>query len=102
MRLQALRVVNSTPWEKDKNILIVDDICSRGGTFYYSAKALKEYGVGDIYLYVSHLENSVHDGDMIKSGLIKKVFSTNSIYRKKIGADGLEVNADKIEILDIF
>ena len=39
---------------------------------------------------------------MIKSGLIKKIFSTNSIYRKKIGVDGLEVNADKIEILDIF
>ena len=26
---------------KDKNVLIVDDICSRGGTFYHSAKALK-------------------------------------------------------------
>ena len=27
---------------KDKNILIIDDICSKGGTFYYAAKALKE------------------------------------------------------------
>lgn len=100
--INGLSIMGNTDTLKGRNVLIVDDICSKGGTFYYSAKALKEYGVGDIYLYVSHLENSVHDGDMIKSGLIKKIFSTNSIYRKKIGADGLEVNADKIEIFDMF
>ena len=30
-----------------KDILIVDDICSRGGTFYYSVKKLKEAGAFD-------------------------------------------------------
>ncbi|MCM1324795.1 MAG: hypothetical protein NC218_11825 [Acetobacter sp.] len=66
---------------RDKDILIVDDICSKGGTFFHSAKALKDKGAKDIYLYISHCENSVYDGDMIKSGLIKKIFTTNSIFR---------------------
>lgn len=66
----------------NKNILIIDDICSKGGTFYHSAKALKELGFNNIYLYVSHCENIVHEGDMISSGLIKEIFTTDSIYRK--------------------
>ena len=62
-----------------KNILIVDDICSKGGTFYYSAKKLKELGARNIYLYISHCENSILEGELIKSGLLKKVFTTDSI-----------------------
>ena len=65
---------------KDKPIVIVDDICSYGGTFYYAAKALKELGAGNIYLHVDHCENSVLEGDMIKSGLIKEIWTTDSIY----------------------
>lgn len=69
---------------KDRNVLIVDDICSKGGTFYYSAKALKEAGAKNIYLYVSHLEDTVFDGELIKSDLIKKIFtSARSIYSTK-------------------
>lgn len=64
-----------------RNILIVDDICSRGGTFLYTAKALKEAGANKVYLYVTHCENSVFDGDMISSGLIEHIYTTDSIYR---------------------
>ena len=64
-----------------KNVLIVDDICSRGGTFLFSAKKLKELGAEDIFLYVSHCERSVLDGELITSGLIKKIYTTNSICR---------------------
>ena len=66
-----------------KNILIVDDICSRGGTFYYSAKKLKELGANNIYLYVSHCENTILDGDLLTSGLIEKVYTTDSIFTKE-------------------
>lgn len=38
---------------KERNVLIVDDICSRGGTFYHAANALKEAGAKNIYLYVT-------------------------------------------------
>ena len=68
---------------KDKDILIVDDICSRGGTFYYSAKALKEAGANKIYLYVTHCENTILEGEVLTSGLIEKVYTTNSIFTKE-------------------
>lgn len=66
---------------KDKNILIVDDICSRGGTFYHAAKALKEAGAKHIYLYVSHCEETIFKGEIFSSGLIDHVYTTQSIFK---------------------
>lgn len=68
---------------KEKTILIVDDICSRGGTFYHSAKKLKELGANKIYLYVTHCENTILDGELLNSGLIERVFTTDSIFTKE-------------------
>lgn len=65
-----------------KDILIVDDICSRGGTFYHSAKKLKELGVNKIFLYVSHCENTILDGELLNTGWIEKVYTTDSIFTK--------------------
>ncbi len=39
---------------RGKNLLIIDDICDGGRTFIELAKALKECGASDIYLYVTH------------------------------------------------
>lgn len=39
---------------KDKNVLIVDDLCDAGGTFILAAKKLKEHGVKEINLYTTH------------------------------------------------
>lgn len=66
-----------------KNVLIIDDICSKGGTFLHSAKALKALGANHINLYVSHCENTVLEGEMINSGLIEGIFTTNSIFTGK-------------------
>lgn len=70
---------------KGKPVLIVDDICSAGGTFYHAAKALKEAGAGDISLYVTHCEETIFKGALWKAmqndGLIDKVFTTDSIER---------------------
>lgn len=66
-----------------KDVLIIDDICSRGGTFYHSAKVLKEAGAKNIYLYVTHCENTILEGDLLTSGLIEKVYTTNSIFTKE-------------------
>lgn len=65
---------------KDKNVLIVDDICSRGGTFYHSAKALLEAGAKSVSLYVTHLEETVTFGDLPGSGLIDHIYTTESIF----------------------
>ena len=79
----GLDVVDNGIDLKDKTVLIVDDICSRGGTFYHSAKKLKELGVGEIYLYVTHCENTILEGEVLTSGLIERVFTTNSIFTKE-------------------
>lgn len=64
-------------------VLISDDICSKGGTFYYAAKALIEkYGVKDIDLYVTHCENSIKDGELLKEDSpINHIYTTDSIIR---------------------
>ncbi len=78
-KILGLDVSGNTDDIKGKSILIVDDICSSGGTFLHSAKKLKELGAGNIYLYVSHCEKSILDGALIDSGLIKRIFTTDSI-----------------------
>lgn len=77
---------------KDKDVLIIDDICSRGGTFYHSAKALKEAGANNIYLYITHCENTIFEGELLTSDLIKRIYTTNSIFTKE---------HEKIEVLEI-
>lgn len=66
-----------------RNILIVDDICSRGGTFTHMAKALKAAGAKEIFLYVTHCENTIENGTVLTDGMISHVFTTGSIYRGK-------------------
>ena len=80
--IQGLEVAGMTELVKGSDILIVDDISSRGGTFFFSARALKDMGAGNIYLYISHCENTILEGEVLKSGLIKKVFTTDSIFTK--------------------
>lgn len=65
-----------------KNVLIVDDICSKGGTFYHTSKKLKEMGAAKVFLYVTHCENTIFEGELLKdNGLIERIFTTNSIFR---------------------
>lgn len=66
-----------------RDVLIVDDICSRGGTFTHTAAALKSAGAKDIYLYVTHCENTIFNGSVLTDGMITQVFTTDSIYRGK-------------------
>lgn len=78
-RIESLEVSGKTELIKDSAILIVDDICSKGGTFRYAAKKLKELGCGDIYLWVTHCEDTIQQGNLLVNPLIKKIFTTDSI-----------------------
>lgn len=62
------------------NALIIDDIASYGGTFLHSAKKLKALGANKIYLYITHCENSILNGDLIKSGLLERIYTTKGLY----------------------
>lgn len=88
--IKGLHIAGNVESIAGSDILIVDDICSRGGTFYHSAKKLKELGAKDIYLYVSHCENTILEGELLKGDLIKKVYTTDSIFTK---------SHEKIEVL---
>lgn len=82
-KIQGLDISGGNGLISGRTVLIADDICSRGGTFLYSAKKLKELGSGDIYLYVSHCEKTILDGELIESGLLKKIYTTDSIWRSE-------------------
>lgn len=82
-KIEGLDVAGSVEDIAGKNILIVDDICSRGGTFYFSAKKLKELGANKVYLYVSHCENTILEGEVLKGDLIERVYTTDSIFTKE-------------------
>ena len=76
-----------------KKVLIVDDICSAGGTFKFSAIKLKEMGASDVVLYVSHCEDNIQNGDLLKTDLVSKIYTTDSI---------LHIEDPKIEIIQKF
>ena len=60
--------------------VIVDDLSSRGGTFQYTAQELKEQlGVDNIYLIVTHCENTIFEGEVLTGNLIDMVYTTDSI-----------------------
>ena len=76
-----------------KNVLIIDDICSAGGTFKFSAIKLKELGAKDVQLYITHCENNIVNGELLKTDLISKIYTTNSICK---------IEHDKIKIIHNF
>lgn len=76
---------------KDKNVLIVDDICSRGGTFFHAAKALKVAGAKSVSLYVTHCEKTIILGEMASTdGLVDHVYTTQSIFPEELFKDGYD------------
>lgn len=64
-------------------MLIVDDICSYGGTFIRSAEALAALGAENIYLFVSHCEDSALKGKLCACSHIKQIYTTDSIFRER-------------------
>lgn len=91
-----------------KDILIVDDICVRGGTFKGLAKLLRERNCGKLYLAVSHMTIS----DLGQNPIIDhfdKVFTTNSKYEEYFYRGNnpqdkalYSIDNSKLEIIKLF
>ena len=81
-RILSLDINGEIP-QGEFNAIIVDDLCSKGGTFMLSGEKLKEIGAKDIYLVVTHCENSIFEGEILKTDVIKKVYTTDSILNNK-------------------
>ena len=92
-KAQVMNIVGDV---KGKVCLIVDDIIDSGGTIVSAAKALKENGALDVYVFITHPVLSNDAADKIKKSKVKKLIITDSIDNsKKIK------NNNKIEVLSI-
>ena len=87
-KIQKLDIVDNGLCIKDNAILIIDDICSYGGTFLRAAQALKDKGASAVYLYVTHAEQSMIKGDMYNQDVVNKIFTTNSIFNPELDVRG--------------
>lgn len=85
--------INLENVESGFTAIIVDDLCSKGGTFDLAAKRLRDIGAIEIILVVTHCENTIFDGNLLDNNLINKIYTTNSI---------LDKNHNKINIMDIL
>lgn len=88
-----LEPVTESLWNPDKisgrSAIIIDDIISYGGTMAHCVNALRKIYVENIYIYCSHLENSVLDAEkgtllpLLNDGTVKRLYSTNSLFTGK-------------------
>lgn len=71
---------------KNKNVMIVDDICDGGGTFCWTAKELKKFEPTSISLYITHGIFSKGTDCLFAAG-ISHVVTTDSFYVKTEDSD---------------
>jgi len=76
-------VMNIVGNVKHKICVIVDDIIDSGGTIVNAAKALKDKGAKEIYVYITHAVLSGSAVDKIKESQIKKLIITDTIDNSK-------------------
>jgi len=80
--ITSFQVITNGVDVSDKKVLIIDDLCSRGGTFIGSANALKELGAKSVDLYVTHCENTIFRGKLLSDNSpISRVLTTDSILQ---------------------
>lgn len=80
--------------KKGCKCIIVDDLCSKGDTILKCCELLKELGVDEIYVVVTHCEPNILSNPVFLNNysLIKKIFTSKSNMSK---------SHYKIEYLDI-
>ena len=84
--------------------MIIDDLCSKGGTFYHTANKLKEAGAAEIYLTVTHMESNVKYGKILiddqghnSDSPISHIFCTNSMLDER----DLVISGRNITVYDL-
>jgi len=87
---EVMNIVGSV---KNKNCVIVDDIIDSGGTIVNAAKALKDKGAKDVYVYITHAVLSGHAVQKIEKSEIKKLITTDTIdnSQKTKGSKKIEI-----------
>ena len=90
---QVMNIVGNV---KDKTCIVIDDIIDSGGTIINSAKALKDRGAKEVYVYITHGVLSGEAVKKIQKSVIKKLVITDTIDNQ------IRVNkAKNIEVLTV-
>ena len=76
-------VMNIVGDVKNKKCVIIDDIIDSGGTIVNAAKALKDKGAKEVYVYITHAVLSGSAVDKIEKSQIKKLITTDTIDNTK-------------------
>lgn len=76
-KIEGLEVLGEIP--KGAKVLILDDLCSYGGTFMMAGEKLKELGAGEVSLFITHCEHNIFKGKIFKTDVIDNVFTTNTM-----------------------
>ena len=75
--------------------IIIDDLCSKGGTFAWAGSILKAAGASEVYLVVSHCEKTVFYGQLLKNDSpIDRIYTSDSMMGKR-------KNHPKIRYMDV-
>ena len=90
---QVMNVIGNV---KDKTCIIVDDLIDSGGTIVNAAKALKDRGAKNVYVYITHGVLSGEAVKKIQKSVIKNLVITDTIDN----SDKLK-KAKNIEVLSI-
>ena len=87
------QVMNIVGDVKGKTCIIVDDIIDSGGTIVNAAKALKDRGAKEVYVYITHGVLSGEAVKKIKNSVIKNLVITDTIdnINRIKGAKNIEV-----------
>lgn len=64
---------------KGKNVLIVDDICSFGGTALQAVQALKQAGAAEVHLYITHSELNIFKGKLTECEDLTSIITTDTV-----------------------
>ena len=90
---QVMNVIGDV---KNQTCIIVDDIIDSGGTIVNAAKALKQRGAKEVYVYITH---GVLSGDAVKK--IKNSVIKNLVITDTIDNSLKTKNVKNIEVLPI-
>ena len=83
---------------KNKNIVIVDDIISTGGTIVKASQMLLQQGAENVYVAVSHALMAGNAVEKISQSKIKKVFALNTLPPRK-NVEYVDVTGKVIETI---
>lgn len=85
--IEGLNIYYNHDSTNKSSILMIDDICSYGGTFFYSSDKLKKLGFETIDAYCTHAEPVVNNPESniqraFNTGLINTLYTTDTLLQE--------------------